>query len=256
MWLDMFRDVNPRIYLLWLVREGRIRDWDSLVAVLGGQASSPTAQLIILDYLESLRTAGLIVLEYTADSDSYGRPLPRKIAMSESWDKIQLAFDVSLRELTRLGSRAIISNPYFGKPEPTAEAADLFVLMPFDAQLKPVYEDHIAGSARKLGLRVARGDDFFTSHSVMSDIWTAIMSAKVIIADCTGRNPNVFYEIGLAHAVGKPVILITQKEDDVPFDIRHLRYIRYDYTPRGMHTFEETLTGTLRTEFSLGPEGP
>jgi nucleoside 2-deoxyribosyltransferase len=108
-----------------------------------------------------------------------------------------------------------------------------------------VYEDHIAASARELGLSVARGDDFFTSHSVMADIWAAIMSARAVIADCTGRNPNVFYEIGLAHAVGKPVILITQNNDDVPFDIRHLRYIQYDYTPRGMRIFEKRLTDTL-----------
>ena len=131
-----------------------------------------------------------------------------------------------------------------------------FVLMPFDAYLKPVYEDHIVGSARKLGLRAARGDDFFTSHSVMGDIWNAIMSASAIIADCTGRNPNVFYEIGLAHAVGKPVILITQNKDDVPFDIRHLRYIQYDYTPRGMRAFEERLMDTLRNELGIRHEGP
>jgi hypothetical protein len=178
------------------------------------------------------------------------------IALTESWDKIQLALGISLQELTMLGRSAIISTPYFGKPEPVAEAADLFVLMPFDARLRPVYEDHITGSARELGLRVARGDDFFTSHSVMSDIWTAMMSARVVIADCTGRNPNVFYEIGLAHAAGKPVILITQSEDDVPFDIRHLRYIQYDYTPRGMRTFEERLRDTLRTELALRRKGP
>ena len=116
------------------------------------------------------------------------------------------------------------------------------MLMPFDAQLKPVYEDHIIASARELGLLAARGDNFFTSHSVMGDIRIPIMSARAVIADCTGRNPNVFYEIGLAHAVGKPVILITQNNDDVPFDIRHLRYIQYDYTPRGMHIFEKRLT--------------
>jgi hypothetical protein len=210
-----------------------------------------------LDYLRSLEKAGLVIVEYEPGSAermrSFGR-LPRSIELSENWNKIQLALDVSLQQMTMLSSSAIIATPYFGKPEPTAEVIDLFVLMPFSDQLKPIYEDHITRSARKLGLTVARGDDFFTSHSIMSDIWAAIMSAKAVIADCTGRNPNVFYEIGLAHAVGKTVILITQNQDDVPFDIRHLRYIQYDYTPRGMHTFEERLAETLQTELKIRPD--
>jgi hypothetical protein len=154
----------------------------------------------------------------------------------------------------RVAGRAIIVTPYFGKPERAAEPPDLFVLMPFDPQLRPVYEDHIAQCARELHLSIARGDDFFTAHSVMNDIWSAISDARAVIADCTGRNPNVFYEIGLAHAVGKPVVLITQNIDDVPFDIRHLRYIQYDYTPRGMRIFEKRLADTLRAELSLEKE--
>jgi hypothetical protein len=254
MWPGIPENVNPRIYLLWLIRSGRVTDWASLAKEFGIDVRTlNTAQYSIFDYLESLQNAGLIDIEYAPKDNDYWFPqgTPRSIKLSENWRKIQLALDVSLHELTRLGSSAIISTPYFGKPRSASEGADLFVLMPFDAQLKPVYEDHIAASARELGLRAARGDDFFTSHSVMGDIWTAIMSARAVIADCTGRNPNVFYEIGLAHAVGKPVILITQNNDDVPFDIRHLRYIQYDYTPRGMHIFEKRLTDALRTELGL-----
>lgn len=79
----------------------------------------------------------------------------------------------------------------------------------------------------------------------MHDIWSAIFLADWIIADCTGRNPNVFYEIGIAHTVGKRVILITQDEKDVPFDVRHIRYFNYTFTPRGMKKLEESLTSTL-----------
>ena len=56
----------------------------------------------------------------------------------------------------------------------------------------------------------------------------------------------MFYEIGLAHAIGRPVILIAQAEQDVPFDVRHLRYIRYSLTPKGMKEFEQTLSSTLK----------
>jgi hypothetical protein len=96
-----------------------------------------------------------------------------------------------------------------------------------------------------IGLTVKRADDFFTAHSIMADVWNAICGSRAIIADCTGRNPNVFYEIGVAHTIGKPVILTTQSRDDVPFDLRHLRYIEYEYTPPGMRQYEAALTETL-----------
>jgi len=75
--------------------------------------------------------------------------------------------------------------------------------------------------------------------------------AQLVIADCTGKNPNVFCEIGMAHTVGKPVILITQKREHVPFDLQDTRYITYDYTPPGMTKFEAELAQTLRTELKI-----
>lgn len=52
--------------------------------------------------------------------------------------------------------------------------------------------------------------------------------------------------MGIAHVIGKPVILIAQKEEDVPFDIGHLRYIKYNYTPRGMQEFEKNLKSAFK----------
>jgi len=88
----------------------------------------------------------------------------------------------------------------------------------------------------------------------MADIWEAICAARIIVADCTGRNPNVFYEAGLAHTVGKPVVLLTQNKDDIPFDLRHIRYIDYEFTPRGMAIFEERLLKTLIDELGINTE--
>ncbi len=138
--------------------------------------------------------------------------------------------------------------PLFGRPDsiPPDELLDLFVLMPFSSDIKGVYEDHIKNVAASLKLKVARADDFFTAHTIVSDIWTAICKSRVILADCTGRNPNVFYEIGLAHTVGKPVVLITQNSEDVPFDLAHYRHIHYEYTAPGMKKFESTLAHTLQ----------
>ena len=118
---------------------------------------------------------------------------------------------------------------------------DVFVLMPFTDELRPVYEDHIRKVVRAKQLEIARADDFFAAGSIMGDVWSAINAAAFLIADCTGRNPNVFYEIGIAHAIGKQTILISQTINDVPFDLRHLRVVVYEYTPPGMVSFEDAL---------------
>jgi hypothetical protein len=79
----------------------------------------------------------------------------------------------------------------------------------------------------------------------MEDVLEAVATSRYIIADLTNSNPNVFYELGICHALGKKVILITQGTD-VPFDVRHIRHIRYEYTPRGMLVFEQVLQQTLQ----------
>lgn len=133
----------------------------------------------------------------------------------------------------------------FGQPKPSGSWPDLFMLMPFTEQMSPVFSDHVKEVASRVGLSAARADDFFSVGSVVEDIWSAVYHSKVIVADCTGRNPNVFYEVGMAHTLGKDSILISQSIDDVPFDLRHLRVIHYEYTPRGMSTFEQKLEETL-----------
>lgn len=64
----------------------------------------------------------------------------------------------------------------------------------------------------------------------MDQVWSGINAARVLVAEMTTRNANVFYELGLAHALKKPVVLISSNEDDVPFDLKHIRVIYYDVT--------------------------
>ena len=147
--------------------------------------------------IRSLKRVGLIV---ETDNGNY--------EVSKDWADIQTALDFSLKQVADLGPNSMVVKPYFGPPDRLTLPSDLFVMMPFQDSLKPVWEDHIKNVARNLGLTARRGDDLFNTHSIMSDVWTAICYSKAIIADCTGRNPNVFYEIGLAHVIGKPVVLI------------------------------------------------
>jgi hypothetical protein len=90
-----------------------------------------------------------------------------------------------------------------------------------------------------------RADNIYDNRPIIEDIWQRINEARIVISELTGKNPNVFYETGIAHTVGKEVILLTQSMDDVPFDLRHLRCIVYDYTPRGVQTLETNLRNTI-----------
>jgi hypothetical protein len=106
--------------------------------------------------------------------------------------------------------------------EPSLVAA----MMPFATEFGPVYQV-LQEAATDVGLRCRRADDIWENPAVIQDVVNLIDRATVVICDCTTRNPNVFYEIGVAHTLGREVILITQSESDIPFDLRHLRYVPY-----------------------------
>jgi hypothetical protein len=74
-----------------------------------------------------------------------------------------------------------------------------------------------------------------------------IDKSHVVICDLTGRNANVFYEVGIAHTLGRETILITQNADDIPFDLRHLRFIHYLNNAEGRQALQRELQGRLQT---------
>jgi hypothetical protein len=124
------------------------------------------------------------------------------------------------------------------------EDALVSVMMPFDTSFQGVYNS-IQLATRDAGLRCRRADEIWENPAIIQDIVNLIDRAKVVVCDCTGRNPNVFYEIGIAHTLGREVILLTQSEHDVPFDLRHLRYIRYLNNGEGLQNLQTQLTARL-----------
>jgi len=104
-----------------------------------------------------------------------------------------------------------------------------FVMMPFADPIGGYYKLVYEPAITKAGLRAVRADDeIFATGKIIDQIWSGIMAAKVLVAELTGRSPNVFYELGLAHALNKPVVLISSNQEDVPFDLQHIRVIYYD----------------------------
>jgi len=128
----------------------------------------------------------------------------------------------------------------------TIEPTLVSVMMPFDLEFNAVY-DSIRQAAENLDLRCRRADDIWENAAIIQDVVSLIDRSRVVICDCTGRNPNVFYEVGIAHTLGREVILVAQNENDIPFDLRHLRYVRYLNNAEGREALTRALEDRMHT---------
>ena len=150
-------------------------------------------------------------------------------------------------------ARIVKLNPIFRGRDFLIEDDLCFVLIPFREPFLRLYSKHIKPTLVSLGLRVLKADDLFTPTVIVEDIWEFINRARVIVADVTGRNPNVFYELGIAHTVGKDVIVLTQNEGDVPFDVGHLRHFTYVDNETGWGDLEHMLESAARAVLAKQP---
>jgi hypothetical protein len=118
-----------------------------------------------------------------------------------------------------------------------------FILMPFREPFNEYYREILRPALSDIGLEVNRADDIYGIEPIMSDILSGIIDADIILADVSAKNPNVNYELGIAHALRKKVIIISQDIEDIPFDYRHLRTIIYD---RHRTKWAEELSNRIR----------
>lgn len=102
-----------------------------------------------------------------------------------------------------------------------------FVIMPFGEGFDEIFGLFIASAVSEAGYEVVRADDIRSHQNILKDVLSGLAESDLVIADLTGSNPNVYYELGLAHAFGKRVILLTQHVDELPFDLRSYRVIPY-----------------------------
>ncbi len=113
-------------------------------------------------------------------------------------------------------------------PPATTGTDECFTIMPFGGWFDEYYTDIFIPAIKGAGLTPRRADDLYRPSAIVHDIWSYTRSCRLVLADLTGKNPNVFYELGLAHAIAKPAVLVTESISDVPFDLRALRVIEYD----------------------------
>ncbi|WP_434403381.1 hypothetical protein [Sphingobium sp. DN12] len=135
----------------------------------------------------------------------------------------------------------------FAIPEHEAIEPQLVsVMMPFDAAFAPVYAT-IQEASAACGLLPRRADEIWEAPGIIQDVVSLLDRARIVVCDLTGRNPNVFYEAGIAHTLGREVIIIAQNRQDVPFDLQHLRYIPYLNNNEGRAALSQALQGRMRT---------
>lgn len=139
-------------------------------------------------------------------------------------------------------SRSIVFTPsVFDVPDSGIESDLMAVMTPFAPQFEEIF-DAIRSAGTAAGFRVLRAKDIWQHTAVIQDVFNLIFKAHIVVCDFTDKNPNVFYEAGIAHTLGKHVVPITQAASDIPFDLQHHRYLHYLNNAEGRRDLQAGLT--------------
>lgn len=120
----------------------------------------------------------------------------------------------------------------------------IFVLTPFHDDLRDEFEV-VSQVGQELGFTVLRGDERAAQGDIFNQLLRHMVQARVVVANITGRNPNVFYELGIAHALDKPVVLLAEKKGVVPFDVQSKLIVFYDSNEELKAILARTLARTV-----------
>ncbi len=146
----------------------------------------------------------------------------------------------------QIGRKIIFSPNIFSIPEAPVESQLISVMMPFNPAFSGVHSA-ISEAANSAGFTCKRVDDIWNHSTVIQDVFSLIFQSFIVVCDFSGKNPNVFYEAGIAHTLGKHVVPITQSEQDIPFDLQHHRYAKYLNNGEGLETLKQELYSRFLT---------
>ena len=152
-----------------------------------------------------------------------------------------LAQDEAKREVATAIRRERPQRRFVPVASPDQDPKAVFVLMPFNTEWSRHVYKTITSELARNGYRTLRADEMESPGQIIDEIFLALQRAGAVVADVTGRNANVLYEVGLAHAMGKPTVLITQDISHVPFDVASYRVIVYQATPPGLKILGEKI---------------
>ena len=132
----------------------------------------------------------------------------------------------------------------FKKPKEARDKRLIALMMPFETRFDSVCES-IKDVCTCNGFVCKRVDDVWEESEIVQDIFSLIYRSEAVICDFTDKNPNVFYEAGIAHTLGRPLIPIVQHKNDIPFDLRHHRYVEYLSNSEGLKVLKDRLSVKL-----------
>jgi hypothetical protein len=212
-----------------LAELGAVKEHEARVATLLRERDLLKAQLEVSEKTSLTNQAAIEGMREAIEQLSKG--------LSESQRKdAQLEIESAVR--ARRAAAPPIRVPRLG--DVTVDPKMVFVLMPFDPDLDPLYQV-IVDAACSTGLRILRADKLSESGSIIDQIFEAIARSSLIVADLTGRNQNVIYELGIAGAMGKETVLLAQVTKDVPFDIRSQRVLIYNLSMKSLQELRSRL---------------
>jgi hypothetical protein len=196
------------------------------------------------------------------ESASAPPPPSAKSAFSEEdWQRISEIVRLALQDAKTVDlapasvapapvdGRIIPARPIWGEPNKADMfKCDVFMIMPIGRrELEPVWKI-IRQAVEGMNLIIKRGDDIRGAGDIMDEVWAAIYNARLVIGECTkvpnepGGSPevngNVYYELGIAHMLGKQAVLVVQSSNHIPFDLRSIRHTTYAVTTNGEVTWE------------------
>lgn len=169
-----------------------------------------------------------------------------KIYLSDKYSAPQVSEYISTAHEEMPKKMITFSPQVFSIPTKPQNDKLVTVMLPFTQQAAFT---SVKNACDNLGLECKKADDIWKNSTFIQDIFELIFTSKVMVADFTGKNPNVFYEVGIAHTLGKTVIPITQSMNDVPSDLGHHRALLYHPNEQGYKELTEKIDKRLRTLF-------
>jgi len=253
------RRLPPAVVRLCLECDGLIvQDKENIHIV--ARASQGMPSVLWLDKTEQVHTLQNVQSWAAWElgwEDTFAFSLPNDLLElpEEQWasdPRLIAAAEQLIDEEVRRRKRSVYGvkvKPIFGDPGEFQVNYDFcFVLMQIGKfGLDDIYNNIVKPAVEECGLVCKRADEIASNRAIMQDIWKCICEARIVIADLTGLNPNVFYELGIAHTLGKETILISRKAiTDIPFDLYHIRRIEYENTAVGGQRLKEALIATIK----------
>lgn len=171
---------------------------------------------------------------------------PANLAKMEDFVRKRFETGENISSGKKAGKTIVFQPKVFEIPEAPIEPMLVSVMMPFNPGMRPVYAA-IEAAATGAGYQCQKADDIWEHSAVIQDIFSLIYRSFIVVCDFTGRNPNVFYEAGIAHTLGKHVVPISQSDGDIPFDLRHHRQLGYLNNGEGLQDLQKKLGERFRT---------